>query len=98
MFRRLVDAFEIPFFNRVSAISYSVNDLSEIPLHKEEVAQLRELEKISVARYGAKPVDDLEIKAAQELVPACRLGSVESTRNRIDIQVEPGSRFACCAP
>jgi hypothetical protein len=96
--RRFVEALEIPIFNRVNEISYEVTNLSEIQLRKEQVARLHELEQILVSRRGVKPFDESEIKAAEEIVPACRLASVEKTKNQISIKLNPGSQLACCAP
>jgi hypothetical protein len=96
--RRLLEVLEIPIFNRVNEISYQVTNLSEIQLRKEEVSRLHKLERILVTRRGVKPVDESEIKAAEDIVPACRLASVEKTKNQISIKVNPGSQLACCAP
>lgn len=96
--RRLVEALEIPIFNRINEISYRVTNLSDIRLRKEEVARLRELEQIVISRRGAKPVDESEIKKVEDIVPACRLARVETTKNKISLKVNPGSRLACCSP
>jgi len=96
--RRVTESLKIPFFNRVSEIRYAVRDMSEIQLEQDEVARLRRLEKISVSRYGAKPFDADDINAAESIVPPCRLGNVETAKNRIEIDVVAASRLACCAP
>ena len=96
--RPLVEALEIPIFNRVSEINYLVRDVGEIRLEKDEVASLHQLDEIVVTKQGAKPVVDSEVQTVSELVPACRLKNVEKTKNQISLQVSQGSRFACCSP
>lgn len=96
--RHMAESLQIPVFNRVREIRYAVRDMDEIQLDKEEVVRLRRLEKISVSRYGSKPFDSSDVDAAQSLVPSCRLGDVAAEKNRIQIDVEAGSRLACCAP
>lgn len=98
MIRPLVEALEIPIFNRVSEISYHVRDLSEIQLKKEEVASFHELDQILISKQGAKPVDDNDVEAATSIVPTCRLEAVGKTKNQISLDVSAGSRFACCSP
>ncbi|MGI9472670.1 MAG: hypothetical protein ACR2NZ_14110 [Rubripirellula sp.] len=96
--RPIVEAFDIPMFDRVQKINYRVTDLSEIQLEKNDVARLHDLERISVSRRGVQLVDESEIRAAHDLVPACRLLGVESVKNQINIDVKPGSQLACCQP
>lgn len=86
---------EIPIFDRVSQINYRVSELAEVDLAKEEVAQLHELQHVSVTKRGGTLVNDLDVKASENVVPFCRLGKVQKNGNRITVEVRPGAPFAC---
>ena len=58
---------------------------------------MQELEQIRITQYGIAPIDAAAIDKAEEFVPACRLASIENTKNRIEMKLDPGSRFGCCA-
>ena len=55
--RRLVEAMEIPIFNRVSQIKYSVSKVDEIDLTRDEVSQFHQLEQVTVVKRGGGLVD-----------------------------------------
>ncbi len=105
--RGLVEVMEIPIFNRVSQIHYRIKDLSEIQLDKEDVVRMHRLELILVSKRSEKLVDESDVKAVGDIVPPCRLASVDKTKrasgnyyqmpskNQINIKVNPGSTFAC---
>ena len=95
MIRGLVEAMEIPIFNRVSQINYMFKDLSDIQLDKEDVARMHELEQISVSKRSGKLVDESDIKAVGDIVPPCRLASVHTTENQI--KINPGFTFLSCS-
>lgn len=98
MVRTLVEAMEIPIFNRVTQLNYSYKDLSDIPLDKADVARLRELERISVSKRNRKQrVNESDVKLIRDFVPPCRLASMNKTKNQIDIKVAPGSTYVGCA-
>ena len=93
--RRLVEAMEIPIFNRVSQINHTFKDLSKIQLKKEDVAGMHELEQISFSKLGNKLVNESEFKTVKEMVPPCRRGKVDRKKNHIDIEVDSGFTLAC---
>ena len=95
--RSLVEAMKIPIFNRISQINYEYKDLSKIPLDRELVAGMHELKHISVSNRSEKLVNEVDAKSVQDIVPPCRLASVDKTSNQINIKVNPGFTLACCS-
>ena len=93
--RRLVEAMEIPIFNRVSQITHTSKDLSKIQLKKEDVARMHKLEQISVSQLSNKLVNESDFKTVKDMVPPCRMGKVARKKNHIDIEVKSGFTSAC---
>ena len=96
--RRFVHALRIPIFNRINEISYSVSDLNEIRLGRQEVAKLHDLERILISQNGIWPFDETDVLTAEEMVPPCRLAAVDKSETKISIAVNRGSPLGCCAP
>ena len=88
---------EIPIFNRISEISYVFRDLNDIQLEKEDVARMQNLEHISASKRNEKFVDESDVRAVGDVVPPCRLASVDKIKNQINVKVNPGSMFACAS-
>ena len=95
--RGLVEALEIPIFNRVSQIRYRLKDVSGIQLDKQDVARLDQLQEISVTTRGNTRVNDADVKTVEDIIPACRTASVDKTENQINVRVTPGTALACCS-
>jgi hypothetical protein len=93
--RGLVEAMEIPIFNRISEINYEVRDLNQIQLDKEDVMRLRELEKITVLKRGKEQVNESDVSAVESIVPLCRLASIDKAKNQIKVEVRPEFILAC---
>ena len=87
--RGLVEAMEIPIFNRVKQINYMFKDLGEIQLDKKDVARMHELEQISVSKRGEKLVTESDVKAVGDIVPPLTLGFSGQDKEADQYQVKP---------
>jgi hypothetical protein len=85
--RGLVEAMHVPIFNRVTQIRYEFKDVREIPLNKEDVARLSQLEQISVTKRSKTNVTASEIDVVREFVPTCRVASLQQAQNEISLEL-----------
>ena len=79
-------------------MTFQVEDVHEVPLQKSRVARLRHLERIVIYRNGGQLDAQAETEAVEQMVPACRLASIKSSKNHVDVQLTPGSSLNCSAP
>lgn len=94
----LVKFFKLPIFDRVSKITYRVDVVEQVSLEQLDVANLQKLEQIQIRKKSFVPTITPEQTASVEaLVPSCRMKSVESAGSAIDLNLVPGSPFACAS-
>ena len=92
----MIQATELPLFDRVSQINYRVADPTQIKLAREDVVRMRELRQITVAKKRARTLSDTEVHAVTDIVPPCRLASVEKRpKAQIAVNMKPGSPYSC---
>ena len=95
--RGLVEKANIPFFNRITQLDYRLGNLKELHIEREDVAQLHSLKNISIAKRGGGQFTDVDAQAASDVVPPCRLGSVNKQSKKIHVSVLPGRLLGCCS-
>ena len=97
LLRGLIEKMEWPIFYRITRIEYSLAKPTEIPLSREIVARMYELEQISVSKFSDEAISQTDIKAIEEAIPPCRLASISNTSREIDVALNSGSIFGCPA-
>mgnify|MGYP006969583033 FL=1 len=98
MLRRLVEMLEIPLFDRVTRIEHVMPDFADLPIERQEVATLHELERITARKHEPFQLEDSDLAAVRATVPPCRVASVQQTGSQIDIDLEVGPMQGCSEP
>ena len=83
-----------PIFDRVTSIRYRAKDLQDMPLEREDIAQLDELEHLDLAKYDS--VVEADILSITDRVPSCRLNSVSAKGKKLTVKVDVSLR-SCSA-
>ena len=87
---------QVPIFDRIVSIGYTHRDTRKIQLDRKDFASLQELEQVWMAHNGEPDAIEQASHNLKEIVPACRLSSVEATPTRINAELDLAA--VCCSP
>ena len=92
--RGLVDAWQLPFFQRVVSIGYMHRDTDKVQLERKDFVALQKLEQVWMANSVDRDATEKTTNDLKGIVPPCRLSSVEATPTRISAQLNTNA-FGC---
>lgn len=95
-FEAFASQWNIPIFDRVKSLRYEFRNLDQIKLDDEDVAKMTRLQEIVIAKKSSQKLTAEDARAAEGLIPACRLVSSTQADNKISLALRPGAPFEVC--
>lgn len=92
--RDVMDAMQIPIFDRVSQVRFDYDKFDSIPATNQDLNKLKRLEKVVFSKKR-RELTESDVEVAKQLVSPCRIASMDQKRTELAVDLNRVSGVGC---